>query len=108
MSDAVKNLIIKGREVVEDDWQVLRLAEPVEGAPQIALRGFQRLSLKKGETKSVSFALSPRDLSFVTKDGVRQVIPGDYKLSVGSGQPIGNTASVSGNYSVAKKVTLPR
>jgi uncharacterized protein (DUF934 family) len=35
MSDAVKNLIIKGREVVEDDWQVLRLAEPVEGAPHI-------------------------------------------------------------------------
>ncbi|WP_373991197.1 DUF934 domain-containing protein [Duganella sp. BuS-21] len=33
MSDAVKNLIIKGREVVEDEWQVLRLAEPVEGAP---------------------------------------------------------------------------
>jgi len=28
-----KHLIIKGREVVEDDWQVLRLAEPVEGAP---------------------------------------------------------------------------
>jgi len=35
MSDAVKNLIIKGREVVEDGWQVLRLAEPVEGAPAI-------------------------------------------------------------------------
>jgi uncharacterized protein (DUF934 family) len=34
MSDAVKNLIIKGREVVEDDWQVLRLAEPVDGAPK--------------------------------------------------------------------------
>jgi uncharacterized protein (DUF934 family) len=33
MSEAVKNLIIKGREVVEDDWQVLRLAEPAEGAP---------------------------------------------------------------------------
>jgi uncharacterized protein (DUF934 family) len=33
MSDAVKNLIIKGHEVVEDDWQVLRLAEPVDGAP---------------------------------------------------------------------------
>jgi uncharacterized protein (DUF934 family) len=28
-----KHLIIKGRQVVEDDWQVLRLAEPVEGAP---------------------------------------------------------------------------
>jgi len=33
MSEAVKNLIIKGHEVVEDDWQVLRLAEPAEGAP---------------------------------------------------------------------------
>ncbi len=28
-----KHLIIKGRQVVEDDWQVLRLAEPVDGAP---------------------------------------------------------------------------
>lgn len=28
-----KHLMIKGRQVVEDDWQVLRLAEPVEGAP---------------------------------------------------------------------------
>jgi uncharacterized protein (DUF934 family) len=28
-----KHLMIKGREVVEDDWQVLRLAEPVDGAP---------------------------------------------------------------------------
>ena len=35
MSEAVKNLIIKGREIVEDAWQVLRLAEPVEGAPSI-------------------------------------------------------------------------
>ncbi|WP_175472722.1 MULTISPECIES: DUF934 domain-containing protein [unclassified Duganella] len=30
-----KHLMIKGREVVEDDWQVLRLAEPVEGAPAV-------------------------------------------------------------------------
>ncbi|MTV40720.1 DUF934 domain-containing protein [Duganella radicis] len=30
-----KHLIIKGREVVADDWQVLRLAEPVEGAPVV-------------------------------------------------------------------------
>ncbi|MFA9217246.1 MAG: DUF934 domain-containing protein [Sphingomonadaceae bacterium] len=34
MHDAVKNLIIKGRAVVEDDWQVLHLVEPVEGAPK--------------------------------------------------------------------------
>jgi uncharacterized protein (DUF934 family) len=37
MSDAVKNLIIKNRAVLEDDWSVLRLAEAEEGAaPQDA------------------------------------------------------------------------
>lgn len=35
----------------------------------------------------MSFRLSPRDLSFVTRDGVRQLMPGQYRLSVGSGQP---------------------
>ena len=58
-----------------------------EGAPRLALRGFQRVTLKAGERRQLSFRLSPRDLSFVTRDGVRQLIPGQYKLSVGSGQP---------------------
>ena len=34
MSDAVKNLIIKNRAVVEDDWQVLRL-DVAEGEPAL-------------------------------------------------------------------------
>ena len=33
--EAVTRLIIKGRDVVEDGWLVLRPAEPVEGAPAI-------------------------------------------------------------------------
>ena len=35
----------------------------------------------------MSFRLAPRDLSFVNRDGVRQLTPGQYRLSVGSGQP---------------------
>jgi beta-glucosidase len=58
-----------------------------DGAPRLALRGFQRVSLKAGERRRISFTLSPRDLSFVTRDGIRQLTPGRYKLSVGSGQP---------------------
>jgi beta-glucosidase len=71
-----------------DEVAQLYLAPPgFEGAPRLALRGFQRLSLKPGERRQVSFRLSPRDLSFVTRDGTRQLMPGQYKLSVGSGQP---------------------
>jgi beta-glucosidase len=71
-----------------DEVAQLYLAPPAfDGAPRLALRGFQRLSLTPGERRQVSFRLSPRDLSFVTRDGVRQLTPGQYKLSVGSGQP---------------------
>jgi beta-glucosidase len=71
-----------------DEVAQLYLTPPsFEGAPRLALRGFQRLSLKPGERRQVSFRLSPRDLSFVTRDGTRQLMPGQYKLSVGSGQP---------------------
>lgn len=58
-----------------------------EGAPRRALRGFQRFSLKPGEQRTVTFELSARDLSFVTRDGVRQVFSGEHRVSVGSTQP---------------------
>ena len=71
-----------------DEVAQLYLAPPpFDGAPNVALRGFQRVSLKAGERRQLSFRLSPRDLSFVTRDGIRQVMPGAYQLSVGSGQP---------------------
>ena len=58
-----------------------------EGAPRLALRGFQRFELRPGEQRTVSFDLSPRDLSFVTRDGVRQMFSGEHRVTVGSGQP---------------------
>ena len=71
-----------------DEVAQLYLTPPAfDGAPRLALRGFQRVSLKAGERRQVSFRLSPRDLSFVTRDGIRQLTPGQYRLSVGSGQP---------------------
>ncbi|WP_349770718.1 glycoside hydrolase family 3 C-terminal domain-containing protein [Steroidobacter cummioxidans] len=58
-----------------------------EGAPRLALRGFQRFELKPGEQRTVTFELTPRDLSFVTRDGVRQIFAGEHRVSIGSGQP---------------------
>ena len=39
------------------------------GVPQVALRGFERLSLAAGEHRTLTFNLSPRDLSTVNLDG---------------------------------------
>ena len=84
VSTTVRNTSARtGDEVAE-----LYLKPPAfDGAPRIALRGFQRLTLEPGEARKLSFDLSPRDLSFVTRDGQRQVFAGAYRISVGSGQP---------------------
>ncbi len=65
------------------------------GAPRIALRGFQRIALRPGEARTLSFDLSPRDLSSVTLDGTRSVAAGTYRLTIGSGQPASFTARQS-------------
>jgi beta-glucosidase len=79
----------------------------IPGAPQVALRGFQRVALKPGETRTVSFDLSPRDLSAVTADGQREVMQGDYTVSVGSGQPDTGVATREARFSVDRAVVMP-
>ena len=92
-----------------DDVAELYLTPPAfDGAPRLALRGFQRLTLKPGEHRLISFDLSPRDLSFVTRDGVRQLVPGQYRLSVGSGQPGVATDVQSLPVTLTQAVILPQ
>jgi beta-glucosidase len=78
------------------------------GAPRLALRGFQRIALKPGETREVTFALSPRDLSSVDLDGERRVSAGRYRVSVGSGQPDTGVASRSANFAVNTAVAVAK
>ena len=92
-----------------DEVAQLYLVPPAsDGAPRLALRGFERLSLKAGERRQVRFVLSPRDLSFVSQDGVRQLMPGQYKVVVGSGQPGTGVAGQSGAITLAHPVLLPK
>ncbi|WP_202842275.1 glycoside hydrolase family 3 C-terminal domain-containing protein [Luteimonas saliphila] len=59
----------------------------IEGVPRIALRGYRRVHLAAGERRTLRFELDPRDLSAVDAEGRRQVMPGRYRVFVGSGQP---------------------
>jgi beta-glucosidase len=77
------------------------------GAPKVALRGFQRVHLNPGEHRTVTFELSPRDLSAVTVDGQREVMPGNYRVTVGSGQPGTGVPGQSATFVTTAAVALP-
>jgi beta-glucosidase len=94
---------VAGDEVVQ-----LYLGFPdVPGAPIRSLRGFQRIHLLPGANQRVTFDLRPRDLSMVTESGDIVVPEGRYRISVGGGQPGSGLPSVSGDFSVAGRLTLP-
>ena len=86
----VKNLSKRdGDEVVE----VYLTFPKLPGAPIRALRGFSRVRVPAGKTEHLRFTLEPRDLSYVSPDGLILVSPGSYSLSIGGGQP-GTSAPV--------------
>ena len=79
----------------------------VKGAPTIALRGFQRIHLDIGESRTVHFELKNRDLGMVTEDGNPIIAPGEYTISVGGGQPDTAAPRVSGHFRVEGQLALP-
>jgi beta-glucosidase len=56
-------------------------------SPLKALKGFQRILLKAGESKTLKFNLTPDDLSVVNEKGSLQSLKGKVMISVGGGQP---------------------
>jgi beta-glucosidase len=76
------------------------------GTPRLALRGFQRIGVPKGKTRSIEFTLSPRDLDSVSLEGRHAVIAGVYRLSVGGGQP-GYTQTSDASFQVKTEKSLP-
>ncbi|MDD4535167.1 MAG: beta-glucosidase BglX [Prevotella sp.] len=51
--------------------------------PVKELKGFSRISLKKGETRNVTFTLKPDDLKFYNQQLEYKCEPGDYEVMVG-------------------------
>ena len=64
------------------------------------LRGFARVHLAPGETQTVRFTLGPAELALVNDAGQRVVEAGEYRVSVGGGQPTAAVSAVSGVFRV--------
>jgi len=55
--------------------------------PLKTLKGFERISLKAGESKVITFTLSPDDLSYVTQEGIIEQLTGNVEIAVSGHQP---------------------
>jgi beta-glucosidase len=80
--------------------------------PIRSLAGINRVSLKVGEKRTVSFTLAPDQLSVIDDRGRRIVEPGQFQVTVGGKQPgfkgyadAATTGVVSARFAVTGKVT---
>src|SRR5690606_26949773 len=79
-----------------------------DGLPRLALRGCQRLQLHAGEGRALVFGLDPRGVSAADAEGERMVMPGVYRVSVGSGQPGTGVPGQSAAFRIDRTRPLPR
>jgi beta-glucosidase len=100
---------LDGDEVVQ---LYLTDAQASTPRPIRQLEGFERIHLKKGETKTVSFILQPRQLSMINKQDMRVIEPGWFTVTVGGEQPgffgrtdSETTSTVSGRFKVLGSIT---
>lgn len=80
---------------------------PTAGAPLRALRGFERVHLPAGSTRHVHLDLNSRDLSLVNESGDRVIVPGDYTLTIGGGQPGTGAPSLQATFTIHGQQILP-
>ena len=72
---------VKGDEVVQLYFKDMVSSVIVY---ELQLRGFERITLNPGETKTVNFTLKPEDLQLLDRDMNWTVEPGEFEVLIGS------------------------
>ena len=73
-----------GEEVVELYLHDVKASAPV---PIRSLAGFTRVLLQPGESKTIEFPVTAKQLSLINGQNQRVLEPGDFEISVGGKQP---------------------
>lgn len=93
----------EGDEVVE-----LYVTPPAgAGLPLRSLKGFERIHLARGQSRLVTFTLSPRDLAFADTAGIMRTRKGRYSLWVGGGQPGTGAPGAAAAFTLVTSSALP-
>ena len=71
--------------------------------PLQQLRGFEKIALNPGKSRTVTWQLTPRDLSFHAADLSQVVEPGEFEVRVGGSS---DDPQLTGSFSIAEKITL--
>jgi beta-glucosidase len=74
-----------GEEVVQ---LYLNNPDALKHGERYALKAFNRIALKKGETRTVTLELKPEDFSVISDEGKKEVKPGVFTVFVGGRQPV--------------------
>ena len=88
-NDIKVNVEVKNTGRVDGD-EVVQLYVSHEGKVDAATRtlvGFERIHLKAGEAKKVTFSISPKMYASINDDGKSLVEPGPLVISIGGKQP---------------------
>ena len=75
---------VQGDEVVQ---LYLKDEKASTSRPIRQLEGFERISLKPGESRDVEFMIEPRQFSIINNKDKRVIEPGYFTISVGGKQP---------------------
>ena len=95
-----------GRRGGDEVVQLYVSPPPGGGVPLRSLKSFARIALAPGETRTVSFDLTPRDLAFADSKGTMRTRKGDYSLWIGGGQPGTGTPGVAARLKLAASVAV--
>jgi beta-glucosidase len=82
VSCTIKNTGSKAGDEVVQLYMHDMLASVVR--PVMELKGFERIHLNPGESKNISFAVTPAMLSMLDKDLKTVVEPGDFRIMIGA------------------------
>jgi beta-glucosidase len=102
LSVRVKNSgSVRGDEVVQ---VYIKHLDSKSKAPVRSLAAFQRVTIEPGESKQISLSVFPDAFSTYDENGNKTILPGQFEISVGGGQPDVRPELPS----LKAKVTLPR
>lgn len=80
-----------GREAVQ-----VYVKSPLKGAPNAQLKGFKKILLNPGESKTVTIPVSGKSFGVYNEKAERVIVPGKYEICVGGSAPDRRSAELLG------------